>query len=788
MIDSVLPLSDRRSPFHVNVPPHDAKPVSHLVAYFKLWKHLISALIAYLQDLVLAKEFELNLNLQLVGSVQFPGFRDLAYKTLSNVEQGTSSPTTSQTPTPKTELKTFGTPLTPLMSSDKRPGLSKTKSLSLFLKNQTFAHRRAASTTSVKSEASVSSLGTNGKPSGPHGNQANGKPFGAEPNGPTICAAKYAPKNDVELDPTYFPENSLFTNLPQALVTHHFLTYQAQTKLCRDITCKHIPRLQNLHKNLSIKIKEIRSLLKNDSFANPALIKEVSKTGAVLNTFVSSVRRYSGPKPVSKQDSDEDDDAASLSDPFLIKLRLDYQLKNQLIHENYVFALYVNLQNISKDLLNYVLKDLNGIADRLAKNLSGEAVYASLLESGVYNLAFNLKKHLNALSNDWEYFAANNPHFLNVYQATATSPRREIRGFKDVVVPFASSMHSKCLRCGVMYKKQKLLKSYTSHFYLLTCNYLHEFKLENPASSDKLSEGSPPKKKTKGKIGGVVGHEDTPIKSYSLNDHVLQVKNEQDYKFVLTRVSNPSQKITFKCQSESDFINWTTDLHDLLKFGSNHLKRFKYVEDKLDAREQSEKSKSATPTPETTPNEAKSRIDMNLNLNNLLSHKVSLNKIQSGPSLSGIFTPGIQSPQESNKNPFETNFLEIQPVTPAETGSAGNNSPLSEKSNSRPPTPGRELQDHRNEHEQYLKLQAEILKQQQQLMDLKVSQVPLRLSLSRQTSAELMVSVLEQNNSDLALFLNRNKDLMDDRPEQADFITVDLTAQVPKVFVLTHES
>lgn len=812
--ETVLPLSDPLSPFHVNVPLHDAKPVLELMSYFKLWKHFIAALVSYLKDLVMAKEFELNLNLQLVGSIQFPGFRDLPYKCLQSVEQQLLSPQTSQINTPKGEPSKALAPVSTSSSAvgeSKRPGLAKTKSATSFLKNQTFAHKRTGSNPSLKLESLLASIysgnGHNQKQSAaPHGHtlkqSATSHGHNGQYTGPTpINPVKFAPKSDVAVDPSFFPPKSLFTNMPQMLLNHHMNTYSAQVKLCREITNKLVPRLENLHKNLSLKIKEIRSLLKNESFANPTLIKEVSKTGAIMSTFVESVRRYLGSRPVLKHESDEDEeDAASMSDPFLIKLRLDYQLKNQLVHENFMFASYVNLQNISKDLLNYVIKELNGTTERLIRLVSAESVYASSIELAVYNLGVTLRDKLNNVNYEWGHFVAHNPNFLNVYETTPTSRKRETRGFKDVVVPFANSLHSKCLRCGYIYKKQKLLKSYTSFFYLLTCNYLHEFKVENTISSDGDSKTSPQsKKRSKGKVGGVVGPEDTPSKSYNLNDYSISTKSENDFKFVLTKISKPSHKFTFKCQNENDFKAWSSELFDLLKFSSNHLKRFKFIEDNLAIRERSNSTNSTLTNTSSGTGAGEPKKDMNLNLNNLLSHKMSLQKILS-PSLSGIFTPKLQSPNEcdssGNKNPFETTFSDLvsqgnnTPSASPPAESPGGDSPIFEstRTSSRPMTPTTEdgaSSQHQREHEDYLRLQNEILRQQQQLMELSISQSLNRPSLSRHSSTESMVSILEQTNLDLSLFLNKNRNLMEN---SGNHVRLDLESSllIPKLIVLNH--
>lgn len=784
--DFILPASDRRSPFYINVPSHDSKPITYLVAYFKLWKHFVSSLVAYLKDLLMAKEFELNLNLQLIGSIQFPGFKDLPYKCLSSVEQQLPSPTSS----PKSEQnKQLGIQNAPAALKDQnRPNLPKTKSSS-FLKNLTFSHRKTGSFSNLMSDASAFVAPSQGK--NPNSNKGQGaKSVASQGTNPSILAAKLVPKSDVTLDPSFFPPDSLFTNMGSALVKDHFSTYSAQAKLCREISQKLIPKLENLHKNIGIKIKEIKTSLKNESFANVTLIKEVSKTGNSITNYVNSVNRYSSQQPVIRQnDTEDEDEAISMNDPFLVKLDLDYQIKNQLIHENYIFALYVNLQNISKDLFNYVVKDLNSVTEKLIKSLSSEAVYASSLENCLFNLGVTLKTKLKTPDYDWQYFMVHNPNFLNVYYDDAKSPKKEIRSFKDIVIPYSNSVHSKCLRCGYLYKKQKVLKSYVSYFYLLTCNYLHEFKVENQTEKNNKSESSNSshKKKSKGKIGGVVDHDSTPVKSYNLNDYSILVRNEKEFKFMLTKTSNHSQKFTFKCQNEAEFKAWSTDLFDLLKFTSQHTKRFKFIESKMAHRDMEQSKLNAAKNEDSSNPQSSS---LNLNLGKILPGDASLNKIQP-TSLTGMFTPKLQSPGTQDTNPFEDKFGQSIPLGTNPLASGNMSSPSEHDLDSpRAVSPlvgdygGDSPINHKTEHENYLKLQNEIMFQQQQLLQLENSASD-RPSLSRQSSSESVLSVMEQNNHNLSQFLNRNQNLVHEfgehRPSDAS------VGLIPSVYVLHHE-
>ncbi|WPK24641.1 hypothetical protein PUMCH_001921 [Australozyma saopauloensis] len=782
---AVLPATDRRSPFFVNVPSHEAKPINHLIQYFKFWKHFISALIAYLKDLVLAKEFDSNLNLQLISSVQFPGFRDLPYRCISELESTNNYAATTLS-SPKNEVnKTLGSLLTPVVSNEpKRPNLPRAKSASSFLKNQPFAHRRStSSTTNDQDGASEYSYGkalpgTKAlQQSGKGVQQGKNRPNTISPQNSStnvaqnILAAMLASKADIAIDPTYFPPDSLFMNMGSALVSNHLNIHQAQLRLCREIQHKFIPNLEQLHRNLSIKIKEIKSLLKNDSFANPNLVKEVSKTGVWINDYVNAVRRYSGSKPFIKKHVENEDerDSVCLNDPFLIKLSLDHQLKSQLILENFIFALYVNLQNISKDLLNYVIKDLNGVSDKMIKSMSSEAVYATNMEETLVNLGVTLRNKLKTLTYNWEYFMSHNKNFLNVFYDTPESPKREIRSFKDVVYPYSKSVHSKCLRCGFIYRKQKVMKSYVSYFYVLTCNYLHEFKIDTNNEKKQKDKGVSPhhnKKKTKGKVGGVISHDDRPTKSYNLNDFTIDVKDSGELKFIMQQVSG-KEKISFKCLNVNDFTAWTTDLQDLLKFCSNHLKRFKFIEEKLAMRANvaDDSSRETTPIPSVP---GRGQQEMSLNLKNLLSDKNSLERILPS-SLNGAFTPKVQSPNEQATNPFDNFEMKLD--------NNGSSSPSLEPVVSPEPT-----EQKQSELEDYLRLQNELMAQQQKLMLIEEDR---QLSISRTSSEESMTSGLNTNNN-LPLFLGQNEVYMNQIGRHHQ--TTESLSSLPEVLILDHGS
>ncbi|ODV81328.1 uncharacterized protein CANTADRAFT_3448 [Suhomyces tanzawaensis NRRL Y-17324] len=804
--EAILPATNPKSPFFVNIPGNDAKPVDNLINYFKYWKYFIKSLIHYFKEIAMVKEFEANLNYQLINSILFPGFKDLPVRVMDEINSSNHSqhsPSNSQSTTPTkehnrnlstTSLTTVSshastsTGGTPNNSDAKRPGLFKTKSNnSTFLKNINSQGPHAP----LNHKKNLSLGGANSKPN--HANHAQ---------------SAHNHYNDVKVPSHFFPDDSLFKNLPPLLLNQHQVAFGNNTKAYKDLNGKLIPRLEMLLRNLSHKIKEIKTTLKNESFSNIELLKEISSTGKVLSSYLNSVERYSTKVPVLKRKllseedrTDDDDDDGVLDDPFLVKLHVDYQIKHQLLNENYMFASYVNLQNISKDLFNYVLKELNVVVDKFGKLLLNQEFYTFLKE-----------KISNSCSNDWEYFISMNPNFLNFYKDSPVQKKKETRTFKDIVIPYADSIHNKCIRFGVLYKKSKLFKNYNKCYYVLTCNYLHEFKIEgdeNGSSESKLKEhkSTPPKKSksSKDKIGGFIGHDDVPTKSYNLNDLSIKIKDEKGFKFQLIKNSNSSKKHTFKCLTLGEFTNWFGDLEQMCKFGSKHTQRFLMVQSKIDLKEmeldKSQQLGHSSQTHSGSTSSATSPIRKSLNnfkLNMEPNHE---------RSLSAIFTPTIKTPlnqSPSEGNPFEETFLSEMP-TPQNvqsTLSSPNLTPdAAQVLNTASGLESSDSNTHREQHESYLKMQQEILKQQQDILNLKINQLPesskvdqthsmtslpsagnlfvldngskeraALLSLSRPASndsiSSFAVTPAQASLSGVQSLLNANRDLLNKKPDQ----------------------
>lgn len=802
--EKILPNSNPRSPFYSNLPPHDSKPIDTLIEFFKFWKYFIKSIIYYFKEILLVKELEANLNYQLINAVQFPGCKDLPQRILHDINIGIQKSNT--TPTKEMRKTLSGTSLssmnsnataiggagagnnsnsgagagaggngiTPMNSHNipsgpitgasangqrlmaaagntsgaagnpggglekgQRPGLFKTKSSS----NQSFLKKNA--TNLHKRNTSLSSL--NPLPHLANGQHHTHQQLQYQQYQQTQGGASTPPlitsqnTNDVQIPQHMFPENSLFTSLPALLLSSHHTAYTKNSKLHKDLATKLIPRLEVLLKQVSHKIKEIKNSLRNDSFANTDLSKEISQTGQVLSRYMTSIEIYCGSKPVIKDIKTEDENGtpivedgefAALDDPLLLKLKVDSRLKTQLVFENYMFASYLNLQNISRDLFTYLLKELNLVVDKFGK-----------LDLNTEFYQFLKTKISTSSTKDWEYFISHNPAFVNPYGETEFNPHRESRNFKVVDLPYAQSVQNKCIRFGTMYKKSKLMKSYTRNYYVLSCNYLHEFRFDNEVSTKKQNNSA-----KKEKIGGFIGYEDEPEKSYNLNDYAITVKDEGSFKFIMTKKSTKSKR-TFKCLNEADFRSWFDDLSELLKFGSDHYARFAYIERKAMQNNgagagygsgsglSGAKLKKKVTDPELSSNSstassiaAAKGLKLQLDANNA-----------SVPALSGMFTPKIRTPQDSpSLNPSEINpFDDILNGIP----NNGSTASFATSTRSSPSTTPKILSPNGSmvnfpivstndgignknsvnsvSHDDYLKLQQAFIKQQEEIMSLK---------------------------------------------------------------------
>ena len=152
------------------------------------------------------------------------------------------------------------------------------------------------------------------------------------------------------------------------------------------------------------------------------------------------------------------------------------------------------------------------------------------------------------------------------------------------------------------------MKSYTRCYYVLSCNYLHEFKFDE----DVNVTGKNQKIRLADSSATTRNQSNHTTNEYTITPRTTRHTNSYYQK-------QHQVKRTFKCATESDYNNWFRDLSELLKFGSDHYARYSFIQKKVHLYR-------ASTVPE-------GKAGLKLDLGNALT-----------PALTGMFTPSIRTP------------------------------------------------------------------------------------------------------------------------------------------------
>lgn len=241
--------------------------------------------------------------------------------------------------------------------------------------------------------------------------------------------------------------NGSVQDLPTILNQYHESLASSASKASRELTNDVIPRLEDLRRDLLVKIKEIKSL--QSDFKN-SCSKELQQTKQAMKQFQESLKeaRYSVPK----------------QDPFLTKLALDKQIKRQLQEENFLHEAFDNLESSGAELEKIVVMEIQNSLTIYARLLGQEAqlvfdILISKLDSGFFNIDPQF---------EWDNFISRDPNFL--------LPNLPMRTFKEIVYKYQFDPLTYEIKSGFLERRSKFLKSYSKGYYVLTPNFLHEFK------------------------------------------------------------------------------------------------------------------------------------------------------------------------------------------------------------------------------------------------------------------------------------------------------------------------
>lgn len=492
--DHILPKRDPRSPYYVNVPVPKALsldaaepsaaadgdsgegrfvreyPTDVLVDRFYKWRKILKGLISYLREVAYAQEQFGRINFQLKSSVKFPFLTDL--------EEGTNKlidPLSYKGPTKKQQ---------PVTLAQKK-------------QQETMLPMAAASESNL-------SLAEN-----------------------EYQAVRTADSDDTSASSGFMKFGSGSVQDMQVILKKYHLSLASQQfKISKEITTTIIPKMEDLRKDLQLKIKEIKDL-HGDFKTN--INEHVAITGQLLNKYIASVKfvtnNFTNDASSHIKLHKKSNQLKPKHDPYLLKLQLDLQLKRQLLEENYLQEAYINLQTSGMELEKIVYSKIQYALQKYCLLIDSEA--RLMIKNLCRELQQGMLSRPPAL--EWDHFVSHHPTCLLNWKSNDPVP--PARKLSDVIYPQMKSTLAKCIRAGYLSKKSKYLKNYNKGYFVLTSNYLHEFKSSNffkvtdPAEETKDHQNVSTSSQNSAKTSLI------PIMSISLNDCVLM--EASDNKFVL---------------------------------------------------------------------------------------------------------------------------------------------------------------------------------------------------------------------------------------------------------------
>lgn len=355
--------------------------------------------------------------------------------------------------------------------------------------------------------------------------------------------------------------NGSIQDIPTILTRFHQQNIENGTKTLKEIQLVVIPRLEDLRKDLVLKIKEIRKL-QND-FKN-TLSKDLQDSSALLSKFnhaIEIANRHellttSGEPVPHSHDSHHELDS-SKRDPYLVRLKLKDQLSRQLKEERYLYDAYENLQLSSQKLESIVVLEVQNCLLIFLNLVQNE--HSTIPEFLVPRLSdgFLSKESLF----EWNSFIDRNlPKTSTISKNLMSGKFIDLlfpaRKLADLNIPHFDSLVNLPIREGVLERRSKFLNKYSSGWYVLTCSYLHEFK-----TNDRKRDPH-------------------PVMSLALDTCSVDKHTKKDdskllgsYKFILyskqqNGIIHRGHNWSFKCGTFEEMILWYNDIKQLTQLAS----------------------------------------------------------------------------------------------------------------------------------------------------------------------------------------------------------------------------
>lgn len=487
--ETILPKTDFHSPYYVNVPTpsqsaltsdyselsQDAAaagfvreyPTDILLDRFTKWRKILKGLANYLREVAYAQERFARINYSLRGAVKFSFLTDLEESTNRVID--------------------------PFQQRAKKPGnAASTSNLNTGLKSPPAVDDENLTNSSTLQSSSQSAFEVKNVPMAPGDNDSASSGF------------------------MKFGSGSI-EDIQVVLKKYHTSMGNQQIKMSKELNTVVVPKLDDLRKDLQLKIKEIKEL-HGDFRTN--IGEHIALTGQLLQKYMAAVKFMSTNSNDQNIFKLKNQKLKPKHDPYLLKLQLDLQLKRQLLEENYLQEAYINLQSSGLELEKIIYGEVQHTLQRYSALISTSA------RISIGNLCNEL--HQGMLSKppaiEWDHFVGHHPKCLINWKSTEPIPQP--RKLSHIRYPKMKSSLAKCIKAGYLSKKSQILKNYNKGYFVLTSNYLHEFKSSN---FFKLSQDNSEKKDHGEVQTGSKKRAMVPVTSLSLNSAKLVEASESKF-------------------------------------------------------------------------------------------------------------------------------------------------------------------------------------------------------------------------------------------------------------------
>ncbi|CAI4504385.1 CCT_1a_G0021150.mRNA.1.CDS.1 [Saccharomyces cerevisiae] len=448
----ILPETDERSPYFINVPIPKAQPTSTtetkkplagdeaidgqfvkeyptdiLVDRFYKWKKILKGLVIYLREVAYAQEQFARINYQLKGSVKFPF--------LTDIDETTNTITDPFTTAPRGPKKA--------QPAQKKVGLTDSEQFQMQMQQE--QQENAVQAPTDESKMSLA----------PH----EYKPVQTTESDNTSAASGFVK----------FGSGSI-QDIQVILKKYHLSLANQQFKISKEITSTVIPKLEELRKDLRYKITEIKDL-HGDFKTN--IGAHIQLTSQLLKKYIAAVKFMNAHGIGNDRASPNNKKPHKLDpkhDPYLLKLQLDLQLKRQVAEETYLQEAFINLQSSGLQLEKIIYTKIQHALLRYSALIDSEA--RLMIKNMCQELQHGIISKPPAF--EWDNFVTQHPScLLNWKSNDPIPPPRKV---SDVIYPHMKSPLAKCIKAGYFLKKSELLPTYHQGYFVLTSNYIHEFQ------------------------------------------------------------------------------------------------------------------------------------------------------------------------------------------------------------------------------------------------------------------------------------------------------------------------